>query len=117
MPGDAVSKAIARPNGYYKHISTNIVCTWDGTASSTISAMSEWRMSFSLRTLQIHPGLLQAQESWGAWEFVYLKSVDSQDPVRNFDCREEGSEPRTRIFDPEFLAFVSRFKTVRFMTG
>ncbi|PZQ57662.1 MAG: hypothetical protein DI555_01740 [Novosphingobium pentaromativorans] len=48
----------------------------------------------------------------GAW--LELLSTDPADPLRDLDCRKADT-PREARFEPEFLAFVSGFKVLRFL--
>lgn len=47
-----------------------------------------------------------------AW--IELLRTDPQDPLRDIDCRKEGTSPKAR-FDPEFLSFLGGFKVIRFL--
>lgn len=112
LTGDVVQRAIQRPNDFYRKKSVDVVCKWDGVGfvdylrAPSIANAKLGANSFTYTSVNL-PGE-------AGWEFFFLKSVDASNPVRNFDCREAGSDPN-QVFDPEFIAFLKRFNTVRFM--
>jgi hypothetical protein len=45
---------------------------------------------------------------------IYTDRVNPDRPIENMDCRETGY-PAAARFDPDYIAFVKRFKLIRFM--
>ena len=109
--GDTVSRAILRPTATYSGKSVDVVCKWDGSGTVTpfmqaTNVNLTWTSTNSFR-FTVLPNSIAAS-------IAYLKAVDPNNPVRNFDCREADADPNA-LFDPAYLAMVKRFTTARFM--
>lgn len=109
---DRIFRPILRPTGVFQRKSVDIVCRWDGVGTLYFDKPSGVKNFIqgpnTARYTQLYEG------DGVGWMFVYLKTVDANNPIRNIDCRETNAD-RNALFDPTYLASLKKYTTVRFM--
>jgi hypothetical protein len=105
QPGEAVALALTKPARAYKG-DLRVRCTYEGKGAVGGVGMDGLRAT---------PGRLDfIWKSDNLTSHFRIDATDPADPVRNIDCREADADPRAR-FDPDFVASIGAFKSVRFM--
>lgn len=110
--GDTVFRYILRPTAFYQKKSADIICRWDG-----VGTVRPARPAY-IKNIVTGANTLRYTHTYTnpeGWMFVFLDSVDANNPVRNFDCREAGAD-RNALFDQTYLSMVKPYNTVRFMS-
>jgi len=107
-PGQTAPRPLVLPAAPFRAMAVR--CTFAGRGGLEAGGVARvLGVSAGAVDLELRP---TGAEGEGAW--VELISTDPADPLRELDCRKAGV-PRSQRFDPEFLAFLSGFKVVRFL--
>lgn len=108
-PGEQVVRLIQRPTKFYRGVSVDIKCRWQGTGTLAFGGESVKNLRMSGKTATFtHSGVSTDSAR------INLLSVNAGDPIRDMDCREADADPNA-TFDPTFLAEVKRYSVLRFM--
>ncbi len=103
--GESVALALTKPARAYKG-DLWIRCTYEGKGAVG---------GVGMNGLRVTPGRLDfIWKSDNLTSHFRIDAMDPVDPIRNIDCREANADPKA-LFDPDFLASVRVFKSIRFM--
>ena len=107
--GEQAVRVLALPTRSHHGESVDIICRWQGTG--TVRAHGE-----RLRNVKISGKSLTftAVPTGDANIRLQIANINPSDPVRGADCRETDANPDA-VFDPAYLADLSRYSVLRFM--
>lgn len=107
-PGQTAPRLLMLPSAPFRP--TVVHCRFDGTGKLDAGGVLDVRESgqHSL-TLDLKPTGAEDEMAW-----IELLKTDPADPVRNIDCRAEGT-PADQQFTPEFLDYLKGFRVLRFL--
>lgn len=116
-PGEYVKLIVTPPTSLYRANSAAVKCTFAGKGAMDMESNAQVS-----NVKPIDNGVTftwTRQSDWTpekGFAVVWLKvsKTTPSDPVRNLDCREADANPNA-MFDPTFLADVSKYKVARFM--
>jgi len=108
-PGDKAGRTISAPTKGLLGQSVDIVCHWSGKAKVSLgrTAVRNPRIGVNSLTFTFVP-------EGGYLPLLSVSEVDNTNPFRDLDCREADADPDA-VFDPAYVAEISRYNTVRFM--
>jgi hypothetical protein len=107
--GESAVRAIQPPALAYQGKSVDIACRWSGKGTLHFSNWVATNVKLSAngaRFTYVH----QVDQR----PIIYVTKTDPSDPLRDFDCREADADPDV-LFDPGFIANVSKYRVLRFM--
>lgn len=107
-PGQTAPRPLVLPPAPFRTV--RVHCTFAGKGELGAGGVARV-VSGDARSLDLELAPTGA-EGEGAW--LTLMATDRADPLRDLDCRREGTSPAAR-FDPAFMAFASDFAVIRFM--
>lgn len=107
-PGQSATRLLVLPAAPFQPVRVRCTFLGSGTIEADGVARVTGRGSHSL-DLTLSPTGKDDEMAW-----IELTRTDPRDPVRDIDCRKEGTEAGRR-FDPEFVDFASGFGVLRFM--
>lgn len=107
-PGQTAPRPLTLPPAPFRP--TRVICRFQGSGQFTAGGVAriEEAGQGQLRLALTPTGA----EGEGAW--IELSQTEPDDPVRDIDCREQG-RPVAERFHPEFINFLSGFRTLRFL--
>jgi len=106
--GEVATKLITTPTKALRGQSVDIICRWSGKADLRILGPAKNpKINNNIAKFTFVPdGIVSAR--------LLFSNMDQKDIIRNIDCREADMDPGV-VFDPEFISYVSRYDTARFM--
>ncbi|WP_443971905.1 hypothetical protein [Sphingobium sp. CR28] len=107
--GESVARTLQTPLAAREGQSVQIKCRWKGQGSVSLSPWVAKNVQSSGNALTftwVPDGILQP--------ILFISKTTPSDPVRKIDCRETSADP-DRLFMPEYIAQVARYRAVRFM--
>lgn len=107
--GEYANLVIMQPTKAFRGVSVDVACRWigTGTAAAWGAPVKNQKVSRNVLTFTFVPDANKVAN-------IQFSKIDGGDPIRNVDCREADAD-RNAVFDPTFLANLSRFSTVRFI--
>ncbi|MGF7153878.1 hypothetical protein [Novosphingobium gossypii] len=107
-PGQVAPRLLALPSAPYRKVAVRCTFRGGGELGAGGIAQVSGRGRQDVR-LTLNPTGAEGEMGW-----IELRRTDPRDPLRDIDCRTDGTPVAAR-FDPEFVQSLSGFAVLRFM--
>jgi len=107
--GEKAYRMVSAPTKALLGQSVDLVCRWSGKARVNVTGKVAQNLRLSANSLTftfVPSGTSRPQ--------FYISELDMANPIRDIDCREADANPDA-VYDPAFLAELSRYNTIRFI--